>query len=167
MQHFKRYLLFFIALGLIALAGHSYAASLSHILLAIIACTILAVAALQASLITVQNYALKHYPMHSFPVLRVLPPVQTMQGSLFKVLWAGFIFLSITFIGAFLYLPNVLQSIPFSKLALSSLAWGLFATLLYGYHRSGWRNDVVTTRTLIGVLLLTVAYFGSKWIEQH
>jgi ABC-type uncharacterized transport system permease subunit len=165
MQHFKRYSFIFLGLVSLALLAHSYSASLSHILISIIACAILGAAALQASVITVQTYVLKHYPMNTFPILRILPPVQSMQAALFKVLWAGFIFLSLSFAGAFLYLPNVLQTIQISKLALCSLAWGLFATLLYGYHRSGWRNDVITTRTLIGVLLLTAAYFGSKWIE--
>jgi len=166
MRHFNGYHLIYLGLGLLALAVHSYSASLSHILVSVIAFGILSLAAVQALVITLQNYLLKQYPITTYPLLNILPPVETMQDLLFKTLWAGFIFLSLSFLGAFIYLPNVLQNIQASKLLLSSLAWILFATLLYGYHRSGWRNDVVTYRTLIGVCLLTIAYFGSKWIEQ-
>jgi ABC-type uncharacterized transport system permease subunit len=167
MQHLNRYLLISLVLGLTALAAHSLSASLTHILMSFIALSILGLAAVQSMVITLQNYLLKRHPLQTYPMLQFLPPVQTMQKLLFQVIWAGFIFLSLSFLGAFIFLPNVLQNIQLSKLVLSTLAWGLFATLLYGYHRSGWRNDVVTSRTLIGVLLLTIAYFGSKWIEQH
>lgn len=167
MRHFNGYYLIYLGLGLTALGIHNYAASVTHILVSIIAFCILSLAAIQAVVITLQNYLLKQHPLQTYPVLNILPPVETMQDLLFKTLWAGFIFLSISFLGAFIYLPNVLQNIQISKLILSSLAWILFATLLYGYHRSGWRNDVVTYRTLIGLCLLTVAYFGSKWIEQY
>lgn len=167
MQHFKRYILILFFILSIALAAHSYAASVSHILISVLAFSILGVAAIQALVITLQNYVLKHYPLHSVPGLQLLPPVQTMQNNLFKIIWAGFIFLSLSFVGAFLYLPHVLHTIPISKLVLSSLAWCLFATLLYGYHRSGWRQDDVTARTLGGVVLLIIAYFGSKWVELH
>jgi len=167
MRHFNGYWVIYLGLGLTALAIHSYAASLAHIFVSIIAFGILSLAALQALVITLQNYLLKQHPLTTYPVLDILPPVETMQDLLFKTLWAGFIFLSLSFLGAFIYLPDVLQNIQVSKLLLSSLAWILFATLLYGYHRSGWRNDVVTYRTLIGVSLLTIAYFGSKWIEHY
>ncbi|HSX20886.1 MAG TPA: cytochrome c biogenesis protein CcsA [Gammaproteobacteria bacterium] len=168
MQHFKEYLFFFLvlALGMLVFAIHSRAPNLAHILFSVLSLGILVLAALQAIVTAAQNYVIKAHPLQTYPVLRSLPPVETMQGILFKILWTGFILLSLSFLGAFFYLPNVWQHILSSKLLLSILAWGLFATLLYGYHRSGWSSDMVTTRTIIGVLLLVIAYFGSKWIEQ-
>jgi ABC-type uncharacterized transport system permease subunit len=132
----------------------------------LIALSVLILAALQAMTTAVQHYVIKTYPLRTYPLLQKLPPVETMQGILFKILWAGFILLSLAFISAFIYIPDVWQHIQFSKILLSILAWGLFATLLYGYHRSGWSSDMVTVRTIIGVALLIIAYFGSKWIEQ-
>ncbi len=166
MQHLNRYLLISLALATSALVAHNYAANLSHILISFVALSILCLAALQAVAITLQNHLLKRHPLQTFPVLHKFPPIETMQSLLFKVIWAGFLLLSLSFISAFIYLPDVLSTIPLSKLILSSLAWGLFATILYGYHRSGWSNTVIASRTLIGVLLLTIAYFGSKLIEH-
>lgn len=168
MQHFNRYFVFLLAMGFAALlAAHSKAASLTHMLISFVALSILAMAALQSMTITLQNYLLKNHPLNNLSILQLLPPVETMQSLLFKVIWAGFIFLSLSLIGATIYLPNLIQNIAISKLLLSSLAWVLFATLLYGHYRSGWQDDVVTSRTLLGVFLLTIAYFGSKWIEQY
>lgn len=166
MQHLKDYVLIFIGLGTIVFGIHSYAPNIAHILFSIVALAILSAAALQALITALQNYAIKVHPLQTYPILRSLPPVETMQQILFKILWVGFILLSLSFLGAFLYLPDVWHHIQFSKLLLSILAWGLFATLLYGYHRSGWSSDMVTVRTIIGVMLLVIAYFGSKWIEQ-
>lgn len=167
MQHIKDYLFHYLALtaGLVVFGIHSYAPNSAHILFSIIALGILVLAAVQALITAIQNHVIKVHPLQTYPILRSLPPVETMQAILFKILWAGFIVLSLSFLGAFLYIPDVWQHIQFSKLLLSILAWGLFATLLYGYHRSGWSSDMVTIRTIIGVLLLIIAYFGSKWIE--
>lgn len=168
MQHLKDYWFIFLvlSLGTLVFGIHSYAPNMAHAGFSIIAVGILAIAAMQAILTAIQHHALKTNPMQSYPLLRHLPPLETMYTLLFKVLWAGFILLSLAFISAFVYLPNVWQHIQFSKLLLSILAWSLFATLLYGYHRSGWSSDLVTIRTIFGVLLLIIAYFGSKWIEQ-
>lgn len=168
MQHLKEYWFVFLALtmGLVALLIHSHSPSVAHILFSIFAVGILALAALQAVITALQNYVIKTHPLQTYPILRNLPPVETMQARLFKILWGGFILLSLSFLGAFIYLPDVWHHIQLSKLFFCILAWGLFATLLYGYHRSGWSSDMVTIRTIIGVMLLIVAYFCSKWIEH-
>lgn len=153
-------------LGAVVFSIHSYAPNAAHVCFSIVALGILVLAAVQAIITAIQNHLIKTYPMHTYRVFRSLPPVESMQATLFKVLWAGFIVLSLAFLGAFLYLPDVWQHIQFSKLILSVCAWGLFATLLYGYHRSGWSSDMVTLRTIFGVVLLIIAYFGSKWVEQ-
>lgn len=166
MRHFKGYFLIYLGLALITAGMHVYAADHSHVIFAVLAVCILAMAALQAIITVMQNYIIKQYPLLALPIFNRLPPVETMQGLLFKVLWAGFVLLSLSFLAAFLSYPDILQHTQFSKLLLSILAWLLFATLLYGYHRYGWSSDMVTIRTITGVLLLAIAYFGSKWIEQ-
>lgn len=166
MQHLKDnwFIFLVLILGVMVFSTHKYAPNLAHVGFSILAVGILGFAALQALLIAIQTYVIKTNPLQMFPLLRKLPPLQTMQAILFQVLWAGFILLSLAFLAAFIYLPMV--HIQFSKLVLCVLAWGLFATLLYGYHRSGWSSDMVAIRTMFGVLLLVIAYFGSKWIEQ-
>lgn len=166
MRHFKEYFLIYLGLGLLALGMHIYAASLAHIIFSVIAVAVLVLAALHSLVTAMQNHIIKQYPLQPYPIFRNLPPVETMQNLLFKILWAGFILLSVSFLAAFIYLPDVWQHIQFSKLLLSILAWLLFATLLYGHHRYGWSSDIITIRTIIGVLLLAIAYFGSKLIEQ-
>ncbi len=164
MRHFKGYWFFYLSLGLLALGLHRYAASRAHILFSIIAFAILTLAALQALVTALQNYALKQRPLQTYPLLRLLPPVESMQATLFKILWAGFFLLSLVFLGAFLYLPDILQHAQFSKLLLYVFAWVLFATLLYGYHKSGWSSDMVILRTIIGVLLLAASYSVSHLV---
>lgn len=164
MQQFKDYRFIFLVviLGLITLGVHSYSSSLAHVWFSFTALTILILAALQAIAAAIQARILKQLPLQKLPLLQHLPAVQTMQQILFKILWTGFIFLSLVFISAFIYLPNVWQHTQFTKLLPAIMAWGLFAALLYGYHKSGWSSDMVTSRTIAGVLLLLLAYFGSK-----
>lgn len=168
MQHIKDYWFNFLVLifGMLVLILHSRAPNFAHVCFSLTAVAILILAAIQAILTALQNYFIKTYPLQNLPLLRNLPPLETMQAVLYQIIWAGFIVLSLAFIGAFLYLPDVWHHIQLSKLLLSILSWSLFATLLYGYHRFGWSSDMVTIRTLFGVLLLIIAYLTSKWIER-
>lgn len=163
MRHFNGIWLIYLGLGVAALGIHGFAAHYAHIIVSIVALAIFTVAALQAGAITLQNFLLKQRPGNTYTIQGMLPPVDALRDLLFKTLWAGFIFLSVSMLGAFIFLPNVLQNITPSKLILSSMAWSLFAAMLYGYQRHGWRNDVVSIRALLGVVLLGAAYLVSKF----
>lgn len=136
----------------------------THVLVSIIALTILTLAAMQALLISVQQVLLKRQPLEHYVFLRHLPPMETMRRWLFRVLWLGFGFLSCSLVSGFIFFPKILGHTHIVKIIWASFAWGLFATLLYGNYRYGWSTRTVVIRTLLGVGLLGIAYFGSIWI---
>ena len=58
-----------------------------HVLLSILAYSLLAIAALQAALMGYQNWQLKH--KHQNLLMRTFPPLQSMEALLFELIWAG------------------------------------------------------------------------------
>jgi ABC-type uncharacterized transport system permease subunit len=49
---------------------------------------------------------------------------------------------------------------------LSILAWLIFAVLLAGRWRYGWRGKRAVHWTLVGFAVLALAYFGSKLVLE-
>ncbi len=49
---------------------------------------------------------------------------------------------------------------------LSITAWVLFGLLLWGRRFRGWRGRTAVRLTIGGVLLLMLAYFGSKLVLE-
>jgi ABC-type uncharacterized transport system permease subunit len=138
-------------------------ATLVHIFLSMAAFSILIIAALQASLISILNYMLKANKFGS--LLKLMPPLETMEVFLFRIILLGFAILSVSFLTAVLTLRDLFSSLNIQKILLSLLAWLLFAILLYGRYKSGWRGPVAIRCTGLGVCALFVAYFSSRiWI---
>jgi ABC-type uncharacterized transport system permease subunit len=131
-----------------------------HILISIITYGVLGLAALQATLLYFQNTMLRS--KHSGGVLRFFPPLQTMDTLLFQIIWLGFLLLSASLASAWFLINETVVYTQIHKVIFSFLAWSLFATLLYGHYRSGWRGLTAVRWTLSGVLLLIVAYFSSN-----
>jgi ABC-type uncharacterized transport system permease subunit len=52
------------------------------------------------------------------------------------------------------------------KTILSTLAWIVFAGLLWGRWQIGWRGRTAMRWTLSGFGLLLLAYFGSKVVLE-
>ena len=52
------------------------------------------------------------------------------------------------------------------KTVLSIIAWAVFAILLWGRHRLGWRGRTAIGWTVAGFVLLILGYFGSKFVLQ-
>lgn len=136
----------------------------AHIILSLIAYSLLAVAALQAILIAIQERRLRSHAPRS--VWNALPPLQAMERFLFQLISAGFILLTLALFAGLIFVHNLLAQHLVHKTVLSVLAWVVFAILLWGRWRYGWRGRTAIRWTLGGFLALMLAYFGSKLVLE-
>lgn len=135
-----------------------------HILIAILAYSLLALAAVQAVLLAIQEHRLRHRQPGGF--LRGIPPVTAMETLLFQMIGAGFILLSVTLLSGFFFLEDLFAQHLVHKTALSLIAWCVFAVLLWGRWRFGWRGRTAIRWTLSGFGFLALAFFGSKLVLE-
>jgi ABC-type uncharacterized transport system permease subunit len=135
-----------------------------HILFSIIAYSLLSVAAVQAILLSVQDYHLRH--KHPAGFVRALPPLQDMETLLFQLIGIGFVFLSLALFSGFVFLQDMFAQHLVHKTILSILAWVIFAILLWGRWRFGWRGRKAIRWTLTGFVILLLAYAGSKFVLE-
>lgn len=135
-----------------------------HILIAILAYSLLTLAAVQAGLLAVQDYRLRHRQPGGF--LRGIAPLTTMEALLFQMIGAGFILLTITLVSGLFFLHDLFAQHLAHKAVLSFIAWGVFGVLLWGRWRFGWRGRTAIRWTLSGFAFLMLAYFGSKLVLE-
>lgn len=136
----------------------------AHILLSIIAYSLLSIAAVQAVLLAVQDHQLRH--RHPGGFIRALPPLETMEYMLFQMIGAGYLLLTLSLLTGFIFLDDIFAQHLVHKTVLSILAWIVFAVLLWGRRRFGWRGRTAIQWTLGGFLALMLAYFGSKLVLE-
>lgn len=138
----------------------------SHVLLSVLAYGFISIAALQAIFLSYQNYQLKHG--HAGGLLTKLPPLQDMETFLLELLWAGEILLSLAILAGVFFIEDVwsLEGI-IHKSFFSVLAWLVFAVLLWGHHRLGWRGTTMIRGTLAGFILLIIGFYGSKFVIEY
>ena len=136
----------------------------AHILISILAFSLLNIAALQAGLLAYQDWQLHHKRANWF--VRSLPPLQTMESLLFQMIGAGFALLSLSLITGFLFVENLFAQHLVHKTVLAILSWGVFGSLLWGRWHYGWRGKTAIRWTLSGFVALLLAYFGSKLVLE-
>ncbi|MBP8927012.1 MAG: cytochrome c biogenesis protein CcsA [Pseudomonadales bacterium] len=136
----------------------------SHILLSIMAYSILTIASVQAAALGLLIHRLKHRRLNG--VVDLMPPLQTMESLLFRLIWTGETLLALAILTGALFLEDLFAQHLAHKTVLSIIAWLVFATLLWGRHRLGWRGITAIKWTLTGFSLLILAYFGSKFVLE-
>lgn len=144
---------------------HKWTAGImSHILLSITAYSLLTIAAFQAVLLMIQVRQLKH--KHTAGILRILPPLQTMDRLLFEIIGAGTFLLTLAILSGAIFVDNLFAQHLVHKTAFTLMAWAVFSFLLFANWRFGWRGNVAAKWTLAGIALLILAYFGSKLVLE-
>lgn len=148
------------------LANTELPAFKAHISIAMLAYSLLTIAALHALLMAVVERRLHHPAMPS--VMTNLPPLLTMETLLFRIIWVGFILLTLTLISGIVFSEEVFgQPLKFThKTLFGIISWCVFAALLAGRQLYGWRGRIAIRWTLAGFIILLLAYVGSKFVLE-
>lgn len=139
-------------------------ALVAHIVLALLAYGLLTIASLQALLLSYQDYQLKH--KNATGVVQLLPPLQTMESLMFQLLWAGEALLTALIVSGLIYTDDLVAQNQAHTMAFSVIAWVIYAVLLWGRHRLGWRGKIAVRWTIGGFVALMLAYFGTQLVYQ-
>jgi len=135
-----------------------------HVTVALLAFSVLSIAAVLAILLAVQERALRHRQLG--PWLRALPPLTLTETLLFRLIGAGFTLLTLTLLTGILFVDDLFGQHLVHKTVLSIVAWLVFGALLVGRWRYGWRGRQAVNLALTGMALLLLAFFGSKFVLE-
>lgn len=136
-----------------------------HIFAALLAYSMLMIAAIQAVLLAYQhNHLHNHRPN---VLMRALPALQDMDHLLFRFIMVGIALLSIALATGFIYLENLFGHNVGHKTILSIIAWLVFSALLFGRWQYGWRGISAARWTLSGFGILMLAFFGTKFVQEY
>ena len=135
-----------------------------HILSSLLAYSTLMLASFQALLLAVQNNHLHARKNTNF--IRSLPSLENMEHLLFRFIKIGVILLSIGLLSGFYFLENLFHSGIAHKTILSIVAWVVFSILLFGRWKYGWRGKIAVRWTLGGFIVLMLAFFGTRFVQE-
>ncbi len=137
---------------------------LLHAWIALLAYAALALAALFAAGLWLQERALRQRRITS--LVRALPPLTQSESLLFRTLAAAFALLTLALMIGLIFVENLFAQHLVHKSVLSLLSWVVLATLLFGHWRWGWRGATASRWTLVAMTLLLLAFFGSRFVYE-
>ncbi len=135
-----------------------------HIMISVIAYSLISLGACQAGLLAYQDHSIRQH--HPGGFIRFLPPLHDMETLLFQFLGFGFICLSASLLSGFIYLDNIFAQHLVHKTALSIVSWIILGVLLFGRYKFGWRSKIAVKWTLSSFVFLMLAFFGSKLVLE-
>jgi ABC-type uncharacterized transport system permease subunit len=136
-----------------------------HIAFAALAAGWLSISAVIVACLYYQNTRLRRrLPLGT---LALLPPVETLEKTLFRALGAGYAVLTLVLVTGSFFVHDLIAQHLVHKVALAVLAWGIFGVLLIGRLRYGWRGRTALRFTTAGFIVLALAYFGSKFVLEN
>jgi ABC-type uncharacterized transport system permease subunit len=136
----------------------------AHIVLSALAYALLTIAVALAIALALLDHRLRS--RRPLGWLAFLPSMEALESGTFQALAAGFAVLTLALFSGFIFVEDLFAQHLIHKTVLSCIAWVVFAVLLFGRWRFGWRGRTATTWTLSGFALLGLAYFGSKIVLE-
>jgi ABC-type uncharacterized transport system permease subunit len=136
----------------------------AHVTLSILAYSLLSLGAGLAILFLYRERTLRRRQLTAWT--RILPPLESLESALFTALIAGFSLLTLALFSGLMFLEDIFAQHLLHKTVLSIVAWGVFAVLLFGRFRLGWRGRQAVHWVLAGYGLLALSYFGSRVVLE-
>ncbi len=148
-----------------------------HLLLSLAAYGIITIAAMHALLMAAADRHL-HQPQTTLPtehavgawsrLFDALPPLLVLERLLFRLIWVGFVLLSLSVASGIAMSLNLGNGpLPADhKTLFTLLAWLTFGVLLAGRLLRGWRGRTAVRYTLVGLIWLVLAYAGSRFVLE-
>lgn len=148
------------------LPNTEFAAFKFHLLISMLAYSLFTIASLHVLLMALLERRLHDGALPQ--MLQRLPPLLAMETLLFRIIWAGFILLTLTLASGVVFSEELFgKAAKFNhKTVFGVVSWIIFSALLTGRHVYGWRGRVAVRWTLAGFLTLVLAYIGSKFVLE-
>ncbi|AKA39389.1 inner membrane protein YpjD [Yersinia ruckeri] len=134
-----------------------------HIGLALLGYATLIIAALYALQLAWLDYLLKNKKL---TFTADMPPLMSIERKMFHITQIGVVLLTLTLCTGLLYMDNLFSKENIHKAVLSIMAWFVYIILLWGHYHEGWRGRRVVWFSFAGAFLLTLAYFGSRLLQE-
>lgn len=145
-----------------------------HLLLAILAYSVMTMALLQALLLMAAHKRVRTKNFGAVEggqkvhILDNMPSMMDMERILFRLIWAGFIVLTAAIIFGAVFSQELFgQAFRFDhKTVTTCMAWLIFGILLLGHHLRGWRGKFAATWTVVGFCVLMISYIGVRFVME-
>lgn len=134
---------------------------LLHLGMAIASYALFVIALLYACQLKWLDHKLKSKKLAFSPIL---PPLMTVERHFFHLSLVAQVLLTTTLISGMIYLHNFFAPEHIHKAVFSFMAWIVYSILLLGQWKLRWNGGRVLVYSAAGMLLLTIAYFGSRII---
>lgn len=137
----------------------------AHLALAMVAYSLFIIAVLHATLMAIVERRL-HHKYASFAAN--LPPLLTLERSLFRLIAVAFVFLTLTLASGMLLSESIFgRALRFThETVFAILSWFTFAGLLLGRSVYGWRGRTALGWTIAGFAFVVLANIGTAFVLE-
>ncbi len=136
---------------------------LTHIVLSLMAYSALMIAALYAIQLAVIQSKLKKKQLILSPAI---PPLMTVEKQLYHLVMIGVVLLSLSLATGFIFLDDMFADGQGHKAILSIMAWFTYIAMLAQQYWVGCKIRTAVAYTLVGGVLLSLAYFGARIVKE-
>lgn len=137
----------------------------SHILLSVLAYSLLGLATGQAVLYATQEHRFRKKQLSN--LLKAMPPLQVMEKVLIEFTVLGFVLLTLALFSGAYFVENLFAQHLVHKTFFALLAWLTYGVFLYGHFKLGWRGQKAAHYSIGAFSFLLLSYIGTQIIMTY